>query len=78
MQTITSAQASDQLSPAELAAANARVAKTLVEPELRQTMISEAAYFRAQHRGFQPGHELDDWLVAEAEVDTLLMNCRLK
>jgi hypothetical protein len=31
-------------------------------------MISEAAYYRAQRRGFAPGRELDDWLAAEAEI----------
>ena len=30
--------------------------------------IAEAAYYRAQRRGFAPGHELDDWVAAEAEV----------
>lgn len=34
----------------------------------RQKMISEAAYYRAQRRGFAPGRELDDWLAAEAEI----------
>jgi hypothetical protein len=31
-------------------------------------MIAEAAYYRAQKRGFTPGAEADDWLQAEAEV----------
>ena len=31
-------------------------------------MIAEAAYFRAQKRGFLPGLEAQDWLDAEAEV----------
>jgi hypothetical protein len=35
-------------------------------------MIAEAAYFRAQLRGFLPGHEIEDWLAAEAEVDRQL------
>jgi len=30
--------------------------------------IAEAAYFRAQLRGFAPGHELDDWLAAESDL----------
>jgi hypothetical protein len=38
----------------------------------RQAMIAKAAYFRAQRRGFRPGHELDDWLAAETEVDRQL------
>jgi hypothetical protein len=35
--------------------------------ELRK-LISEAAYYRAKRRGFAPGHELEDWVQAEAEV----------
>jgi hypothetical protein len=38
----------------------------------RQTMIAEAAYYRSAARGFVPGHELDDWLAAEAEIEALL------
>lgn len=29
--------------------------------------IAVSAYYKAQARGFQSGHELDDWLTAEAE-----------
>ena len=35
----------------------------------RLAMIAEAAYFAAQSRGFEPGHELEDWIAAEKEVD---------
>jgi hypothetical protein len=35
-------------------------------------MIREAAYFKAEKRGFAPGHELDDWLEAEEEIDNKL------
>jgi Protein of unknown function (DUF2934) len=38
----------------------------------RQQMIAVAAYHRAQRRNFDPGHELEDWLEAEAEVDAQL------
>ena len=37
--------------------------------EDRQQRIAEAAYWRAERRGFEPGRELDDWLEAEREVD---------
>ncbi|WP_129781919.1 DUF2934 domain-containing protein [Peristeroidobacter soli] len=33
----------------------------------RHNMIALAAYFRAQERGFEPGHELEDWVAAETE-----------
>ena len=36
----------------------------------RAARIAEAAYWRAERRGFAPGHELDDWLHAEREVDS--------
>jgi hypothetical protein len=35
-------------------------------------MIAEGAYLRAERRGFALGHEAEDWLAAEAEVDALL------
>lgn len=35
--------------------------------EGRADHIAEAAYFKAQARGFEPGHEMDDWFAAEAE-----------
>jgi len=41
-------------------------------PRQRHHMIEEAAYFRAQHRGFEGGDPLADWLEAEAEIDRLL------
>ena len=30
--------------------------------------IAERAYYKAERRGFAPGHELDDWLAAEREM----------
>lgn len=35
----------------------------------RHSMITEAAYYFSEHRGFAPGHELDDWLAAENQID---------
>jgi len=40
-----------------------------VEAEIRNRMVAEAAYYRAEARGFSDGYELEDWLDAEAEVD---------
>jgi hypothetical protein len=37
--------------------------------EERKRRIREAAYFKAERRGFPPGHALDDWLEAEQDVD---------
>ncbi|HVY83218.1 MAG TPA: DUF2934 domain-containing protein [Steroidobacteraceae bacterium] len=41
-------------------------------PTQRRQMIAEAAYFRAEKRGFSGGGELGDWLEAESEVDRRL------
>jgi len=35
-------------------------------------MVSEAAYFLAEKRGFEPGRMLDDWLEAELKVRDML------
>lgn len=43
-----------------------------VSAEGRREMIAQAAYLRAERRGFAPGHEAEDWLAAEQEVDALL------
>ena len=40
-----------------------------VDPSIRRQRIAEAAYYRAEARGFSPGFETEDWLAAEAEID---------
>lgn len=35
----------------------------------REERIAILAYWRAAEREFAPGHELDDWLAAERDVD---------
>ncbi len=37
--------------------------------EVRRRRIAEAAYHRAQRRGFAPGGEVSDWLEAEREIE---------
>jgi len=44
----------------------------VVTLEQRQIMIGEAAYYIAEHRGFEPGHDVDDWLAAERQIDGTL------
>jgi hypothetical protein len=45
-----------------------------VDPDQRQKMISESAYYRAEHRSFYGGDPVQDWLVAESEIDVFLRN----
>ena len=45
---------------------------SFLEPERRNAMISDAAYFLAEQRDFCPGHEFEDWVTAEREIDRQL------
>lgn len=54
------------------AAKRAVVTRPVITDDMRRGMIAEAAYLRAERRGFAPGQEDEDWLAAEAEVDKLL------
>lgn len=38
------------------------------DPDMLHALIAEAAYLRAEKRGFVGGSELEDWLEAEKEV----------
>jgi hypothetical protein len=37
----------------------------------RRAAVRLGAYYRAERRGFQHGHELEDWLAAEREMSEL-------
>ncbi len=39
------------------------------EAEDRGQQIALRAYLKAADRGFEPGHEMEDWLEAEQEID---------
>ena len=40
-----------------------------LSPGDRYRQISVFAYYKAEQRGFAPGHMWDDWLAAEREID---------
>lgn len=46
--------------------------KMPVTPEQRYQMITKAAYFCAEKRGFVGGDPALDWLEAEAEIDRII------
>ena len=64
--------------PEVMAAATRKIAKRpeIVKTEPRATVIPinledeirRLAYLYSERRGFEPGHEADDWLAAEHEV----------
>ena len=43
-----------------------------VSAEQRHELIAQAAYRRAEQRGFEGGDAVADWLESEKEVDALL------
>jgi hypothetical protein len=43
-----------------------------VSSEERARMVAEAAYYRAERRGFQNGDQTSDWYEAEKEVEVIL------
>jgi hypothetical protein len=48
------------------------VSSATLSAQDRVQMIESAAYFLAERRGFTPGRAIEDWLVAESEIDTLI------
>lgn len=50
----------------------AQSVEAVVTPDQREHMIAEAAYYLAEHRGFQEGDPRQDWLKAESEIDQML------
>lgn len=61
--------ANDSLDDATGSAPELRLLGELRPVTTREERIAMNAYWRAASRQFAPGHELDDWLAAEAEVD---------
>ena len=73
--TTTARKRTPRKTPAAASARSKVAAKPagFVGPGERNALIAKAAYFRAESRGFAPGHETEDWLAAESEVDAKLL-----
>lgn len=52
----------------------AQSGKGMGNGEDRYQMISDAAYYRALGRGFDGGDPVEDWLMAEAEIESMPHN----
>jgi hypothetical protein len=48
-----------------------------IDPNVRRQLVAAEAYFRAERRGFAAGNELEDWIAAEAAVDSRLQQMRV-
>ena len=47
-----------------------------VDPNVRRQLVAAEAYFLAERRGFAGGGEVEDWVAAEAMVDSRLRQMR--
>ena len=48
-----------------------------IDAENRRQLIAAEAYFLAERRGFAAGHEVEDWIAAEAAVNSRLEQRRV-
>jgi hypothetical protein len=53
------------------------LASAKVNPDVRRQLVAAEAYFLAERRGFAAGNELQDWVTAEAVVDSRLQQLRV-
>ena len=51
-----------------LESASRELSSSETEGEDKLSCIAVAAYYKAEARGYEPGHEMQDWLDAEAEI----------
>ena len=60
-----------QTSKTEAEAREVATAESVAQMD-RDEMIAVAASYRAEQRAFEPGHELEDWVQAEKQIDASL------
>jgi hypothetical protein len=48
-----------------------------IDADVRRQLVAAEAYFLAERRGFAAGHELEDWVTAEAAVDSRLQQMQV-
>jgi hypothetical protein len=70
--TVIKSSKTKKSSPIHNVATKPVVESPSVTPETRHRMISEAAYYLAEHRGFYGGNPDSDWILAEQEIDKIL------
>lgn len=67
---------SEPSSVAPAGSEDAAPAEYETSPNDRVEQVRKAAYARYEQRGFESGHEQEDWLLAEAEIDALGNNSK--
>ncbi|MCU7806039.1 MAG: DUF2934 domain-containing protein [Candidatus Thiodiazotropha sp. (ex Lucinoma borealis)] len=56
------------------AVAKSGTSKPAISPRERYEMIATMAYYRAEQREFEPGHDVKDWLECEGIINNLIKN----
>ena len=59
------------------AAAKPKATPTAGDVDRRRHYVEVAAYFIAERRGFMGGCEMEDWVMAESEIDRMLAEGKL-
>ena len=59
-------------------ASRKNTAARTISYQQRYQKIAEAAYLISEQQGFLPGNEMDNWLIAEKEIDSWIKKDRLK
>jgi len=48
-----------------------------IDLDARRQLVAAEAYFLAERRGFEAGHELEDWIAAEELVESRLQQMQV-
>jgi len=48
-----------------------------IDAEVRRQLVAAEAYFIAERRGFEAGHEIEDWMAAEVLVDSRIHHAQI-
>jgi hypothetical protein len=62
---------------AEMGSESSTTLAMSIDPAVRRQLVAAEAYFLAERRGFAAGHELADWVAAEATVDSRFQQMRI-
>jgi hypothetical protein len=54
--------------------ASAKKSSPLISPRERYEMIATMAFYRAEQRNFEPGHDVEDWLECERIIDEKMLS----
>ena len=54
------------------AAAKASTKAKVITNQERYNMVAEAAYLLSEKQGFEPGRDMDNWLIAELQIEALM------